>query len=170
MAEVKKRGLVRLGFVGVAALQVLLLTAMVGPKEWTLVAGRTVTLQTVPVDPRDLFRGDYVVLRYRISTPSLIGFGPGETVYVALAEQGDTWEPAFVSRTKPEGVFIKGKTSAGASSIEFGIEAYYVPEGSGHLIERARDVKVRVAINGSGRAAIKQVLVDGRPFDPSPGP
>ena len=32
-----------------------------------LSSGQEVVLQTVPVDPRDLLRGDYVILRYDIS-------------------------------------------------------------------------------------------------------
>ena len=40
-------------------------------KEYTLRSGTEVLLETVPVDPRDLFRGDYVVLRYKISTIDL---------------------------------------------------------------------------------------------------
>ena len=36
-------------------------------KEFTLQTGEVVTLKTVPVDPRDLFRGDYVILSDRKS-------------------------------------------------------------------------------------------------------
>jgi hypothetical protein len=50
--------------------------------------------------------------------------------------------------------------------VEYGIESYFVPEGSGHIIEEARNVKVRVAIDSSGNAVIKGLLVDGEPFKP----
>lgn len=40
-------------------------------KEYTLRTGTEVILKTEPVDPRDLFRGDYVVLNYEISTLDL---------------------------------------------------------------------------------------------------
>ncbi len=42
--------------------------------------GKTVLLQVVPVDPRDLFRGDYVTLGYDISRVSLANFHAGEPV------------------------------------------------------------------------------------------
>ena len=35
----------------------------------TLTTGETILLRVVPVDPRDLFRGDYVILSYEISRP-----------------------------------------------------------------------------------------------------
>src|SRR3989344_3670842 len=40
----------------------------IASKESVLRGGQEVLLQTVPVDPRDIFRGDYVTLRYEIST------------------------------------------------------------------------------------------------------
>ncbi len=53
---------------GVAILvQCALLILMVADRMQILSEGTEVTLQTQPVDPRDLLRGDYVVLRYDIS-------------------------------------------------------------------------------------------------------
>ena len=48
-------------------IQVALLAVMVIDRVQILRDGAEVTLQTRPVDPRDLLRGDYVVLRYDIS-------------------------------------------------------------------------------------------------------
>lgn len=162
------RMLFRLGFLAVVALQVALLLAILVPEERTLATGQEVLLQTVPVDPRDLFRGDYVQLRYTISTVHR-QLGPGDRVFVGLEKRGDTWEVREAYYTPPEGLFIKGRVataSGDVANIEYGIESYFVPEGSGHIIEGARDVKVKVAVDSSGNAAIKQVLVDGKPFKP----
>lgn len=49
-------------------LQVAVLAYMAGQREYILRTGRVVFLKTAPVDPRDIFRGDYVRLRYEIST------------------------------------------------------------------------------------------------------
>jgi GDYXXLXY protein len=58
----------KLALFGAAALvQVALLTVMVIDRTRILREGTEVTLQTRPVDPRDLLRGDYVVLGYDIS-------------------------------------------------------------------------------------------------------
>ena len=53
------------------------------------IAGQEVRLEIVPVDPRDLFRGDYVVLGYRIGTVDLpkdteSSFSRGQKVFVTL--------------------------------------------------------------------------------------
>src|SRR3954468_17876028 len=66
-----------------------LILAMVYPRAEILRNGREVRLEVVPVDPRDLFRGDYVVLGYRIGTVDLpkevtTPFTRGQQVFVTL--------------------------------------------------------------------------------------
>ncbi|MCI0776214.1 MAG: GDYXXLXY domain-containing protein, partial [Chloroflexi bacterium] len=61
-------------------------------------------------------------------------------------------------------LFIKGRVTqkrGNTITVEYGIEQFFVPEGEGLAIERADDVKVRVSINRSGTAAIKELIVDG---------
>ena len=60
--------------------------------------------------------------------------------------------------------FIKGRMGD-HGDIDFGIGTYFVPEGTGFIIEEAEDVKVVVSVDGRGHAIIKDVLVDGIPFD-----
>ena len=48
-------------------LQVMVLAYMAGEREYILKNGKLIHLRTAPVDPRDLFRGDYVRLNYEIS-------------------------------------------------------------------------------------------------------
>ena len=162
--------LLRLAFAAVLILQIGLLLAVIVPKERTLATGEEIVLQTVPVDPRDLFRGEYVNLRYTISTvQSYVSFEAGDRVYVGLTQRGDIWDAQSASHSPPDGLYIKGRvTSAGDRSldVEYGIESYFVPEGTGYIIEQASDVKVRVAIDSSGNAVIKGLLVDGEPFKP----
>ena len=50
--------------------------------------------------------------------------------------------------------------------LDFGIGTYFVPEGTGHIIERAQDLQVVASVDDDGNAVIKDVLVDGEPFDP----
>ena len=157
----------RLIFWGIVAAQLMLLLALIGLKEHSLSAGTSVVLQAVPVDPRSLFQGDYAVLRYEISAlhAHLIGLSRGTRVYVALEERDGVWEPKWYSASRPsEGeVFIKG-TVDGRGFADFGIGTYFVPEGTGHIIERAGDVKVRVSVDSGGSAIITEVLVDGESF------
>ncbi len=158
-----------LGFWGIVAAQILLLLAFIGGKEYTLNVGTTVVLQTVPVDPRSLLQGDYAVLGYEISTlPSFLsGMSPGSTVYVSLVDRGEVWEALTYLTSKPSSgeVFIKGTVDS-RGLLDFGIGTYFVPEGTGRIIELASDVKVEVSVDSRGKAVIKRVLVDGEPFDP----
>lgn len=54
-------------FWAAVALQVLVLAGMIGMRAYTLATGTRIRLQTLPLDPRDPLRGDYVNLRYEIS-------------------------------------------------------------------------------------------------------
>jgi uncharacterized membrane-anchored protein len=47
---------------------IAVLSAMLVGHAWPLWTGETIYLQVVPVDPRDLFRGDYVTLRYSLNS------------------------------------------------------------------------------------------------------
>lgn len=95
----------------------------------TLATGQTVTLQTAPVDPYDLFRGYYVTLSYEISDPNRLSklpgwneiaqsqggqwregsaFNRGTEFYLVLEAPTDTatsppkpWQPIAVERDRP---------------------------------------------------------------------
>ena len=173
----------RLLFFGLVALQLLSILGFAAYQEIILRTGQEVVLQTVPVDPRDLFRGDFVILRYEISTLSsqdlccIQGLERGDTVYVRLREaaSGDKWE-AVAAERQPDPdwpTYIRGKVTRSdrrdnqvTLRVEYGLESYFIPEGQGWSIERAEDVKVRVAVSDRGAAVIKELLVDGKPWQP----
>jgi uncharacterized membrane-anchored protein len=178
---------------GVAVLiQGVLLVLMVADRVQILREGREVTLQTQPVDPRDLLRGDYVVLRYDISeVPAGVLAGkPADTrkpfVFVKLAPNADGLYAAVsvhaepVPVTAPE-LLIRGRVSYSCGSnvrtfcdkltIKYGLESYFVPEGEGRKLEQARNqqkVRIVAAVLPSGRAAIKRLLLDGEPVYEEP--
>ena len=163
----------RLAFLIIVLFQILILVGLMGFNEANLAFGKSVVLQTAPVDPRDIFRGDYVVLRYEISTlsniPGLRTVKEGDKAYVRLEQRGDIWEAIEVSRVYKENwpVFISGEVKNIWNDriiMEYGIEAYFVPEGKGREIERAEDIKVRVSVDRSGIAIIKNLIVDGATF------
>ena len=163
----------RLAFLIIVLFQLLILVRLTGFNEAILAFGKTVVLQTVPVDPRDIFRGDYVILSYEISTlryiPGIRTVEEGYDASVRLEPRDDAWEAVEVARVPPEDwdIFITGKVvdvQSDGVSMEYGIEAYFVPEGEGRAIERARDLKVYVTLDGSGKAVIKSLLVDGEKF------
>jgi uncharacterized membrane-anchored protein len=131
-------------------------------KEYTLRTGTEVVLKTEPVDPRDLFRGDYVTLNYEISTLDLeeiqaedLYFDYNDRIYLALALENGYGVPKKIYRNPPDDeLYIKGTVKEVIydweayedSSIteepylkelrvEYGIESYFVPEGRGIEIE-----------------------------------
>ena len=79
-------------FIVVIAIQIVFLFGLVGYRETILALGRTAVLRTVPVDPRDLFKGEYVTLRYEISTLGRTDVSQGSKRYRLLGEisEGDT--------------------------------------------------------------------------------
>lgn len=86
-------------------------------KEYTLRTGTEVILKTQPVDPRDLFRGDYVVLNYEISTLDLEEipaedpyFEYNDRIYLALEIKNGYGVPKKIYKNPPDGeLYIKGK-------------------------------------------------------------
>ncbi len=160
------------------ALQLLILAGIAGAKQWTLMTGTVILLETAPVDPRDLFRGDYVVLNYRISTlkprglaaPTLSPwpFYPGYTAYVGLERRGQFWEAASIDVSRPSGLFIRGTVRSSDERqdvvrVAYGIESYFVPEGLGRRIETRRSLAVEVALSKGGTAIIRRLMIDGQP-------
>jgi len=148
--------------------------------ERSLTQGRIVQLETRPVDPRDLLRGDYVILNYKISDvpQSLFTTGTGEaategsTVYVALEQRGEFYEVAAASTQKmrPDAntVVLKGVVQrswgvfpSNTVHIAYGLEQYFVHEGTGNVRGK---FTVQAAVSESGRGQIKEVLVDGIPY------
>ena len=156
--------------------------------------GQEITLAVQPVDPRDLFRGDYVTLGYELSPvitsesrngASLAALKRGQPVYVTLhpgADNGWTagkFSAAYPADVAASDVVVKGRIqsrwngdSAGDVhfTIRYGIESYFVPEGTGKPIEdsvRNKKIQALVAVGRDGTAALKGLVIDGeRHVDP----
>ena len=166
----QRRHIAAILFIAVVAAQVIGLTTFAAVQEAKL-RGAEVTLQTVPVDPRSLLQGDYAILDYEIAAlpPHLADLPSGAVVYVSIAPSNGVWQAVdyLPARQLPNdgATYIRGKV-APRRRLDFGIRTYFVPEGTGHIIENARDVKVVASLDNQGNAVIKQVLVDGAPFAP----
>jgi len=96
-----------LRILAVIALQTAVLGQMIYERAQILMNGAIVTLKTVPIDPRDLFRGYYVVLSYDINwldVTKLEGdnrFVPREEVFVALEERDGFWSATAIYHRWP---------------------------------------------------------------------
>jgi uncharacterized membrane-anchored protein len=165
-------------FVLVLVLQLAWLLGTVATQETARVRGQVIWLETQPVDPRDLLRGDYLVLRYKISTvptnlfvPPLTNTSPyHQTIWVTVAPRGEFHElvRASLQRFEPAAneVLLRGETYSRGNvergiSVSYGLEQFYVREGTGN--PRGK-ITVDAVVPASGRASIKQVFLDGKPY------
>ncbi len=170
----------------IVALQVAWVAGTIAVQERALRSGEVVHLETMPVDPRDLLRGDYVILNYKISTLPVSLFPEewqtnlanseleGRDVYVLLEKRGEfhevvsaSLEPVEDATQRPQ---LRGtiqhtwrdrNQTNGTVRVEYGLERYYVEEGTGN--PRGK-LTVDVSVPASGRGLIKQVYVEGVPY------
>ena len=169
---------------GLAALLLCgIILAMLMQRAAILRNGQEVQLEVVPVDPRDLFRGDYVILNYQISTVNVAAevttaFTRGQQVFVTLRPDANGMSRAVaISAERPAvtgaDIVISGLViypSTRAVSVKYGLESYFVPQGEGRKIERTARGRLEVvaAVAPSGQAAIKRLLIDGVPVYDEP--
>ncbi|UEM02882.1 GDYXXLXY domain-containing protein [Skermanella rosea] len=177
-----------------ALAQTAVLAGLIGFRQWTLETGTPVVLSIRPVDPRSLFQGDYVEFSYDIGhlrLDRLVGdddLERGETVYVDIQPGRPAWQATGVWRQRPAatptGAVLRGQvrwvteqqceeSGSGESAaivpcriaaIRYGIEEYFVPEGTGSTLERPAEgerIDIRVAVNRAGTPAISAILVNG---------
>lgn len=166
----------KLIFIAVSFLWIVVAVGLIISKQHIIRTGKTVFLETVPVDPRDFLRGDYVILRYKISTIDLQQiqseksyYKQGERVYVKLEPKERFWEARAIKIKMPvsdNGVYIKAKVKYCYNKkleLNYGIESYFVPEGEGKDIEKnmrgnKSSVEVEALVDTSGNAIIKRVF------------
>jgi uncharacterized membrane-anchored protein len=174
-----------LALAAVALAQTAVLAWMVVDRIQLLKTGREIVLPIEPVDPRDLFRGEYVRLGYPVAQLSLapddgVALKRNETVYVTLERSGEggDWRPVAVSRALkredgPDRIVLKARSLWDAplydrwrgAFVRYGIESYFVRQGEGPKLEamaRDRKLAVLVAVDKHGTAAIKGLIIDGK--------
>jgi len=162
-------------------LQILVLGFMAGEREHILRNGRIIYLRTAPIDPRDLFRGDYVRLNYEISNISahrlpqddFTRLSKGQKVYVSLKESTNgLYEFENIGIEEPErGIYLAGRSLydyrhhklVQPLRLNYGIEAYFVRQGKGLEIEKRRGsrnkiqipLEMQIAVGANGKSVIK---------------
>lgn len=174
-----------------AALQSAVIGYQVGERTYILRTGTEIKLKTEAVDPRDLLRGDYVVLNYPISrlrVGQLVGPLPTTRkdvrFYVRLISDADGFavvKEASVEPLPPEPdtvvlitepvVFVPGRDSNQTIAVRYGIERFYLPEGEGKALEQQRNqgaVTVAARVSASGKVQLRQLFVAGEPVYQEP--
>jgi uncharacterized membrane-anchored protein len=160
--------------------QSLLILAVPAQDAFTYTVGRTVVLQTAPVDPYDMLRGYYQVLSYEVSNVDTLATLPGGEIldnrrflgplYVVLEEPATAttpptaWVPVRVSPDRPtylpdNQIALRGRSENWR--ILYGLETYYIPEDQRDSINQAiadlqtqqpQSFGVEVKIDGRGHA------------------
>ena len=175
--------LVRHPLAGIAA-SACILTGILGymalDRIWLVKTAGEIVLPIKAVDPRDIFKGDYARIGYDISMPDINLIAQdlkqghrARKVFVTLERgAGDVWRPVAVGSGRPTGiagnqVVLAGRMSNASTrpQITYGIERFFVPEGTGDKLEAlvaSSTVSAIVAVDGAGRAAIKGFMHDGQ--------
>ncbi|MEH7081999.1 GDYXXLXY domain-containing protein [Neobacillus drentensis] len=136
---------------------VLILLGMCVKPLYTLLTGEEMILQTKPLDPSDVFRGDYVTLKYEAeevpkklveqSVVTRLQDRGGEfEVYVLMEKKNGVHTPFKVTLTKPDkGEFLNGtisyidKDNQGQeiAFISYDLDNYYLEDNTGTEWEKA---------------------------------
>ncbi len=160
-----------------ALIQLMLLSIPLSDRLQVQHSGERVMLELVPVDPRDLLRGDYVIINLAVSRISsdLAGseeIRSGDEVFVGLSASGSgTAKPVIIAheRQKAGPLALAGTVQAAGGDelrIDYGIDAFFLPEGEGKRIEQLPTdrVQLEVSITADGRSLPLALIVDGKPF------
>lgn len=162
-------------FFFVIGLQIVFFIGLVGMREHILETGEVIRLSVIPIDPNHPFMGEYVDLNYNITQlpfSKLLQIPDGETVYVSLMKDGEIYEAFDVDTEIPtdlfEGeVFIKGR-KLNNDWIEYGIESFFVPEGTALEIERSiwdYSVTAEIYLDEDGTAQLNRLFIGDDPVE-----
>ncbi|KAA3613357.1 MAG: hypothetical protein DWQ05_17870 [Calditrichaeota bacterium] len=141
---------------------------------WT---GQEIKLRIVPVDPRSPFRGNYLRLRYGISTIAKSELGQierprnNEIIYISLQPGHDGfYEFAAASLDIPQDrLFIRGRIQnprwrkdVPEYTVFFGIEAWFASEEKVDALDKElrRNGVAVVVVAKNGKAALKNVYAE----------
>ncbi len=134
------------------AIQVLMIASIPATATWIYATGKTVILQTAPVDPYSPLLGYSQTLSYDVSRwdnleklgkmHSIDYIKRGKPIYIILeapAQAGNPWRPVAIQLEKPNSLpanqlALRGQPEYG--QIRYGLETYYIPEGKIQDINR----------------------------------
>ncbi|MCB0787234.1 MAG: GDYXXLXY domain-containing protein [Flavobacteriales bacterium] len=146
----------------------------------TLTTGSVHRFQVQPIDPRDPFRGEYVILDLAAEnvqdadTSAL--FGANDPVYGTLGMDSSGYAIiTALSKEAPEGDHVECRIEAVYSStirVELPFDRYYLQEGKGGMVESLLDMATRrddqaeeayilVRVR-EGKGVIEDLVIGGR--------
>lgn len=131
----------------------------------------TIRLKTLPVDPRDILRGDYMILNYEISRVGKeLSRDPNADgpVFIVLKPEGRHHVVAEVLTVEPTAedprLWVHAEASADVATLhlDYGIERFFVPEGRG--TPQFKTLEVEASVSADHHLYIHRVWLDGKRF------
>ena len=150
-------------FAVAVGLQLTVLATMSSASALVVATGTRVQLHVQPVDPNDMFRGDYLNLRYDVSNvKTKAALVTGDTVYVVLKKGAPYATAESLETTKPAGLdadhlILRGKVVSDnddTANIVYGFERAYIPENTGSSFNTGHGFSAQVAIDGNGNSVL----------------
>jgi uncharacterized membrane-anchored protein len=146
-------------------LQLAIMVLVLVPPLVVRMTGTLLYLETEKMDPRALFRGDFVILGYKVAQGILSEetrgtMKPSTPVYVTVTtERPARFVSVGVERPAPtQGeACIVGRARGWSGSVDFPqIAQFFVPEGTGRVIESARgeNLLAKVAVSDGCNAVL----------------
>lgn len=155
----------------IVGLQVAFLLGWAGFHEVIRQSAPTVRLKTLPVDPRDVLRGDYMILNYEISRPPAGVKRPermsGEVFVVLKPAKGQHVIEEILAEEPAESdtrLWIRANAWGAEDNprLDYGIERFFVPEGRG--TPRFESLEVEASVSATHKLYIRRVWLDGKRF------
>ncbi|MYL65726.1 DUF2157 domain-containing protein [Bacillus hwajinpoensis] len=128
--------------------------------EIALQSGKEVRLALAPVDPRSMLQGDYVTLRYDISTlPGTTDLPANKKIKVVLTPTSEGlyeyggyykikghWNKPY--EFSDDHIVVNGTTYSD-HDVQYGIESFFIQEGAGQVFEDKTLAIIKVSENGN---------------------
>ncbi|MBO1001362.1 GDYXXLXY domain-containing protein [Pseudogracilibacillus auburnensis] len=135
--------------------------------ETLLKEGELIKLELMPIDPRSMLQGDYIILRYGITEMEQTDDYRlwNKKIKVVLRENNGIYDYAGYYQINGEwnkpyneeqgDIMINGKSN-GPNEVVYGIESYFVPEGTG--VDLQNEVEYAyVRVGKTGNAIIEYI-------------
>jgi len=146
--------------------QVAILALVLMPPAMIRATGTVIHLETEKMDPRALFRGDYVILGYKVAQGILSEQQEQQArsrampVYVSVSTErpGKFLGVSFDPPTPAQGrACIVGRARGWDGAVDFPqVAQFFVPEGTGRALESARgeNLLAKIAVSNSCKAVL----------------
>jgi uncharacterized membrane-anchored protein len=161
----------RIVLLAIVLAQLAVPLALAGLAAADLAFGREIRLRAQPVDPTDVFRGNYVVLRYEISNLYVpVAVVRGQRLCTTLTESDGAWTGRYGVPDRPSGdTVICGRARADAEpgqtvAVEYGIETYYASAERAREIEESigrGDTFAVIDLDEDGSARMERIEFEG---------